>query len=387
MLRVLQELSHQEQVGITRGNRGLLHVTIAKGKDTCPNNALNQGGNGMIHGLKIKFITHNTAYQADDLDTYDSDCDELNTTKVSLMANLSHYGSDALAEVHNHDNVNNNMNNQAVQMMPSFEQSNVMNHSETEITSDTNIIPYSQYVIKSQQAAVQNSNSSAQQDELILSVIEQLKTQVANCSKINLKNKSVNDTLTDELERYKEQVKVLNEGKNVDLKSKNNIADSCAQSVEIDHLKQTLLEHLKEKESLIQMVTLLKNDFKKEESRNIDSAIVIPDSKETLMLAEESRSKMLSKQKDPMMLEKKVNTTPVNYANSMNSLDPNLSSRPTKVEVPKELPKANMVNTSLKKLKHHLAGFDVVVKERTTAQLSLRARGGLNIQKLVLWMK
>ncbi|GJX84350.1 hypothetical protein Tco_0335124, partial [Tanacetum coccineum] len=46
---------------------------------------------------------------------------------------------------------------------------------------------------------------------------------------------------------------------------------------------------------------------------------------------------------------------------------PALSSRPTKVEVPKELPKVSMVNTSLKKLKHHLAGFDVVVKERTTA--------------------
>nr|GEX17433.1 hypothetical protein [Tanacetum cinerariifolium] len=43
-------------------------------------------------------ITHNAAYQADDLDAYDSDCDELNTAKVSLMANLSHYGSDALAE-------------------------------------------------------------------------------------------------------------------------------------------------------------------------------------------------------------------------------------------------------------------------------------------------
>ncbi|GJR85210.1 hypothetical protein Tco_0209221 [Tanacetum coccineum] len=113
------------------------------------------------------------------------------------------------------------------------------------------------------------------------------------------------------------------------------------------------------------------------------------------MLAEESRSKMLLKQKDPMMLEKKVNTTPVDYAvlnqlfqdfetrfipqtelsaeqafwsqNSVNSLDPTLSSRPTKVEVPKELPKVRMVNTSLKKLKHHLAGFDVVVKERTTA--------------------
>ncbi|GJY47202.1 hypothetical protein Tco_0436265 [Tanacetum coccineum] len=44
------------------------------------------------------------------------------------------------------------------------------------------------------------------------------------------------------------------------------------------------------------------------------SAIVIPDSEETLMLAEESRSKMLLKQQDPMMLEKKVNTIPVDYA-------------------------------------------------------------------------
>ncbi|GJR41207.1 retrovirus-related pol polyprotein from transposon TNT 1-94 [Tanacetum coccineum] len=113
------------------------------------------------------------------------------------------------------------------------------------------------------------------------------------------------------------------------------------------------------------------------------------------MLAEESRSKMILKQQDPMVLEKKVNTTPVDYVvlnqlsqdfekqfvpqtelsaeqafwsqNSMNSSDPSPSCRPTKVEVPKELPKVSMVNTSLKKLKHHLAGFDVVVKERTTA--------------------
>ncbi|GKB15768.1 hypothetical protein Tco_0849691, partial [Tanacetum coccineum] len=64
-------------------------------------------------------ITHNVAYQANDLDAYDSDCDELNSAKVALMTNLSHYGSDALAEVHNHDKMNNNVVNQAVQMMPS----------------------------------------------------------------------------------------------------------------------------------------------------------------------------------------------------------------------------------------------------------------------------
>ncbi|GKG38222.1 hypothetical protein Tco_0457445, partial [Tanacetum coccineum] len=52
--------------------------------------------------------------------------------------------------------------------------------------------------------------------------------------------------------------------------------------------------------------------------------------------------------------------------NSVNSSNPTLCSRPTKVEVQKELHKVSMANTSLKKLKHHLAGFDVVVKERTT---------------------
>ncbi|GKA95612.1 hypothetical protein Tco_0817707 [Tanacetum coccineum] len=190
-------------------------------------------------------ITYNAAYQADDLNAYDSDCDELNTAKVSLMANLSHYGSYALAEVHNHDNVNNNMINQVVQVMPSSEQSNVVNPSETEITSDSNIISYSQYLIESQQP------------------------------NINLENKSVNDTLTAELERYKDQVKVLKDGKNVDLTSNNHVSDSCAQSVEIDLLKQTLSEHLKEKESLLQTVTHLKNYFKKEKSRNIDREIAL----------------------------------------------------------------------------------------------------------------
>ncbi|GJS15867.1 hypothetical protein Tco_0410339 [Tanacetum coccineum] len=326
----------------------------------------------------------------------------LNEEELAFLADPD-IPEDALAEVHNHDHRNNNAVNQAVQVMSSSQQSNVVNHSETEITSDSNIIPYSQYVIESQQATVQNSNSSAQQDDLILSV-------------------------------YKEQVKVLKEGQNVDLRSKDNISDtcaqSCAQSVEIDHLKQTLSEHLKEKESLLQTVFLSKNDFKKEESRNIDreialekqikhldnivfkrdqsaqtvhmltkpqffydnttkqalgfqnpfylqkaqqskpklyvgdiivqtNPIVIPDSEETLALAEESRSKMLLKHKDNMMLEKEKQ-------NSVNSSEPTLSIRPTNVEVPKELPKVSMVNTSLKKLKHHLANFDVVVKERTT---------------------
>nr|GEU94793.1 hypothetical protein [Tanacetum cinerariifolium] len=43
-------------------------------------------------------ITTNVVYQADDLDAYDSDYDELNSAKIALMENLSHYGSYNLAE-------------------------------------------------------------------------------------------------------------------------------------------------------------------------------------------------------------------------------------------------------------------------------------------------
>nr|GEZ35034.1 integrase, catalytic region, zinc finger, CCHC-type, peptidase aspartic, catalytic [Tanacetum cinerariifolium] len=142
-------------------------------------------------------------------------------------------------------------------------------------------------------------------------------------------------------------IPILKEGQIVDLKNKDNVSDSCAQSVEIDHLKQTLSEHLKEKESLMQTVTLLKNNFKKVESKNIDREIAL-----------EERIKHL----DNIVFKRVQSAQP----NSVNSPKPTHSSRPTKVEVSKELPKVSMVNTSLKKLKHHLASFDVVVKERTT---------------------
>nr|GEV56401.1 hypothetical protein [Tanacetum cinerariifolium] len=51
------------------------------------------------------FITHNAAYQANNLDAYDSDCDELNTVKVALMENLSHYNSDVLTEKEESKNI------------------------------------------------------------------------------------------------------------------------------------------------------------------------------------------------------------------------------------------------------------------------------------------
>nr|GFC76752.1 hypothetical protein [Tanacetum cinerariifolium] len=99
-------------------------------------------------------VTNNAVYQADDLDAYDSDCDKINSTKIALMANLSHYGSDNLAEVHNLNNVTNNVIDQDMQAMWISKQLNIMNQSETKITSDSNIILYSRYMNESQYATI-----------------------------------------------------------------------------------------------------------------------------------------------------------------------------------------------------------------------------------------
>nr|GEY82577.1 hypothetical protein [Tanacetum cinerariifolium] len=232
------------------------------------------------------------------------------------------------------------------------------------------------------------AGSPALQDDLILSVIEQLKTQVVNCIKINQDNKNVNEILTTKLERYKNQERILKEQKNI-----ANASVSYEQSLKIEKLKHTLSEHLKEKESLEQKVTLLTNDFQKEESQNIDrelalekqalgfqnqcylkraqqlklklydgsvieksDAIVIHDSEETLLLAEESLDyaalNQLSKDFETHFVpQAELSAEQAFWSRFLvQPEEPNLSVSTSIVEVPKELLKVSMVNSSLKKL-------------------------------------
>ncbi|GJR54955.1 retrovirus-related pol polyprotein from transposon TNT 1-94 [Tanacetum coccineum] len=44
-------------------------------------------------------IPHNATFQTEDLDTYDSECDDLSTAQAILMANISNYGSDIISKV------------------------------------------------------------------------------------------------------------------------------------------------------------------------------------------------------------------------------------------------------------------------------------------------
>ncbi|GKA16187.1 retrovirus-related pol polyprotein from transposon TNT 1-94 [Tanacetum coccineum] len=93
----------------------------------------------------VNYPENDAAYQADDLDAYDSDYDDFSTAKAVLMANLSSYASDVLSEAPHSENTHNDMLNQIVQEMPYSEQTHFVNYPENEITSDNNIIPYSQH--------------------------------------------------------------------------------------------------------------------------------------------------------------------------------------------------------------------------------------------------
>ncbi|GJY42398.1 hypothetical protein Tco_0429668 [Tanacetum coccineum] len=399
-------------------------------------------GNG-YKGNAMSFRGNNAGGQArvtEDLDAYDSDCDDVSNAKAVLMANLSNYGSDVISE-----------------------------------------------------AAVQDTNLYAQQDSMILSVIEQMSEQminhVNNWEKANQEKN--NESLTAELERYKERVKTFEQRLNIDLSTREKMIDSqmddmikekLALKQQIDSLEQNLSNQIKEKESLLQTFTVFKNESKEKESKYMDKEIDLEkkikeldnivykvgqsaqtvhmltkpqvfyddthkqalgyqnpfylkkaqrikptlydgsvissqhvaspviDDEETLILEEVSRSKMLAKQNDPMSKEKKVNTTPINYV-ELNRLSEDFGKRfvpqqelsdeqafwlqtshpntdqsassPVKIEAPKELPKVSLVNTSLKKLKYHLGQFDTVVKKRITPDAITEGEWGFEHTKAV----
>ncbi|GJV16302.1 hypothetical protein Tco_1361625 [Tanacetum coccineum] len=68
----------------------------------------------VANGQVAQKITHNPAFQTDDLDAYDSDCDDISSAKAVLMANLSSCDSDVLSEVPYSNTSQNDMMNQSV---------------------------------------------------------------------------------------------------------------------------------------------------------------------------------------------------------------------------------------------------------------------------------
>ncbi|GJU31210.1 hypothetical protein Tco_1174799 [Tanacetum coccineum] len=404
----VQGRQHQSYVGT--GNSGI--ATTSKGNVVVGNAAWfkeklmlaeAQKEGQILDEEKLSFLA-----DLDDLDAYDSDCDDLSSAKAVLMANLSSYDPEFLSEVPYSDSYSNDMINQDVQVMQYSEQIHVDDFEDNEIHSGSNIIPYSQYLQETQDAVIQDTNPSTPNDLLVLYLVEQITNYV--------------DSKMDDL-----------------IRDRN--AKLTAFQQEIDTLKETLSNNVKENESLSKTLTVFKTEYKEKESKYIDKEIVLEkqnkeleniislgyqnpfhlkkdqriqptlydgsviakehamisvnDDEETLILEEESRSKMLDKQNDPILIEKKIKISPIDYSklnknkedfgkrfvtqkelsteqafwlkHSTLSETPVTSHTPVRIKAPSELSKVSLVNESLKKLKYQLANFDKVVKKRLTS--------------------
>ncbi|GJR87051.1 hypothetical protein Tco_0211062 [Tanacetum coccineum] len=120
--------------------QGLLNATTVNVKDIWLGNALSQSDQGMHHDPRVpdgqviqKIIPNNAAFQTEDLDTYDFDCDDISNAQAVLIANISNYGSDVISEVSHSETNLNDMENQSVLAMQEFEQSLVVDSIDNEI--------------------------------------------------------------------------------------------------------------------------------------------------------------------------------------------------------------------------------------------------------------
>nr|GEV35041.1 copia protein [Tanacetum cinerariifolium] len=198
----------------------------------------------MVQG-EVDTIPHNLDFQTKYLDAYGSDCDNLSSCDLDVLSKVPYF-----------DTYPNDMINQDVQEMSYSEQTHIVDFLDNEITNDSNIIPYSQYLQESQDVVIQDTNSFAPNDLLVLSMVEQMTDHVANLDKKNQTNKMVNESVTAELERYKERVAIFEQQLNVDLNKHEKLIDSQTDDLirnrnakftdfqqEIDTLKQNLSNH------------------------------------------------------------------------------------------------------------------------------------------------
>ncbi|GJW75134.1 integrase, catalytic region, zinc finger, CCHC-type containing protein [Tanacetum coccineum] len=132
-----------------------------------------------------------TNFKADHVDAYDSKCDdELQQMQSSwqiclllvplMMTRLNHLGCIE-------DIVSNNV-------------------SYDELMSNSNVISYIDYMLTIRNDADNYFPPPIQKNDMMLFIIEQMKSQVEKCNMVNQETQSVNESLTSELERYKDRI-------------------------------------------------------------------------------------------------------------------------------------------------------------------------------------
>ncbi|GJX19155.1 hypothetical protein Tco_0221832 [Tanacetum coccineum] len=238
-------------------------------------------------------------FEADQCDAFDSDVDEAPTTQTMFMANLTSeeagpsYDSNTPFEVQDHDTFVDHMDEyHEVHEMQSDVQHNYVVDSDADYTSDSNIIPYDQYVEDNEEHVVQSNVSSVRNDAL-MSILDEMHEQGVQSRSANKQVKVVNDTLTSELARYKELVGVYEQRAKFELTDRERKIDEQMRIIISDRnrketslkselhsaqlqLRSTLNHHKIVREEAI----ILKKDFKQKEDKFLEEFLDIKRLKE-----------------------------------------------------------------------------------------------------------
>ncbi|GJY32355.1 integrase, catalytic region, zinc finger, CCHC-type containing protein [Tanacetum coccineum] len=292
-------------------------------------------------------LNEDNVFQDDQCDAFDSDVDEAPTAKTMFMANLlsanliydeagPSYDLDILSEVLDHDNYVDSVGEYHEEHeMQNDVKPNYVIDSDAEYTSDSNIIPYEQYS--------------------------------AQCVSANKQNKVVNESLTAELARYKEQEELLkNKLHSVKMQLNSTINHNKLIKEEVTTLKQDFkqkenkyleefldMKQLKEKvedklykqDESLQTVHMLckpkpfydemkkvatgyKNPLYLTKAKQVQPAhynghelvktthapVVVHDLEDTLEIAEKTRIGMLEKMKSTLWVDSKIKIAPLDYS-------------------------------------------------------------------------
>ncbi|GJR93402.1 retrovirus-related pol polyprotein from transposon TNT 1-94 [Tanacetum coccineum] len=203
------------------------------------------------------------------------------------------YDSNTPFEVQDHDTFVDHMDEyHEVHEMQNDVQHNYVVDSDAEYTSDSNIIPYNQYMEDNEEHVVQSNVSSVRNDAL-MSIIDDMHEQGVQSMSANKQVKVVNDTLTSELARYKELVGVYEKRTKFELTEREQKIDEQMRIIisdrnrketslksELHTVQMQLRSTVDHNKSMKEEVTTLKKDFKQKEDKYIEEFLDIKKLKE-----------------------------------------------------------------------------------------------------------
>nr|GEU45052.1 reverse transcriptase domain-containing protein [Tanacetum cinerariifolium] len=265
------------------------------------------GGAAGYRGIQNRIGNANLgqARQANDCDTFDSDVDEAPMAQTMFMDNLSSadpvtdeagpsYDSDVLSEVQDHDHYQDAVcaHHEEHTMHDSVQLNHVVD-SHADYTSDSNMIPYDQYVKDNEVPVVHNNVSSIPNDAFMMIynyMCEPHAKSVSNPSR----NTVVKNSQTAELATYKEQVEIPNPYYN----ELNKVAFGYKNPLCLTRAKQV-------QPALYNGHEIIKDNH---------ASAIVHNKEDTLAIAEIIRKKMNDKMKDPECVTRKVKIVSHDYS-------------------------------------------------------------------------